>query len=449
MKFFRLNAEDIYKTKSSQDCMLFKDRLVFKESSTLFNQKTMDMVEVSPRKLNLKDSNNIYIVKLYANKPWQTRVKELANRSIDNNAVVIGVNVVSFNIQSSVQKSIKVVENLISSGINPSNIVLEGLCLGGGVATLTAKHFLDKGITLNLFADRGFAKSNCVFTRSVLEGIEPGHKIQRWFIRVILGGIEKSVTSHEHSNIDIGKSFLALREKSPERTNYSVIRLKKDKSGKIIERDATVSYDNSLHYILREEKTRIKKPFKAAIAFLMDSKNSKVSREQSTSILMGYFNDYRQIRENNFEKEQNLAFFKMAIKKVEQNDGPAAIVLLKHAVKRINGYHKFEKLYSDEQKALHSLNGQFLFNSAYSCTLLRNENIDFNRVNPDMLDRIQNEEDIIASAGNHTNTMQNPSIGAGIDGKNSMFESFIQNIKKLNDTEKKLDNNNRKMDCIF
>jgi len=49
------------------------------------------------------------------------------------------------------------VQHLLDQGVKPENIVLSGWSLGGGVASLVAKHYHDKNQKLYLFNDRSFS----------------------------------------------------------------------------------------------------------------------------------------------------------------------------------------------------------------------------------------------------------------------------------------------------
>lgn len=55
------------------------------------------------------------------------------------------------------EDGIAMVDNLLSKGVPPENIILFGHSLGGGVASVVAEHFFDKGLHLSLFNSRSFS----------------------------------------------------------------------------------------------------------------------------------------------------------------------------------------------------------------------------------------------------------------------------------------------------
>lgn len=101
-------------------------------------------------------------------------------------AVKLNCNVVGFNHRgvcwstgqtrsqdNMVTDTIAQVQRLLDDGIEPEKITLKGFSLGGAVATLTAKHFHDRGIKVNLFNDRSF---------SSLTNLLVGHiRMANWF----------------------------------------------------------------------------------------------------------------------------------------------------------------------------------------------------------------------------------------------------------------------------
>jgi len=108
----------------------------------------LDTVEISS---NPKDLNCPYVIKFCGNgMTYHQIISELVSTAERNNATVIGFDYPNVGSSTSVRiysqtqlvnSGIAQVQRLLDKGINPKNITLHGLSLGGGVATLVAAHF--------------------------------------------------------------------------------------------------------------------------------------------------------------------------------------------------------------------------------------------------------------------------------------------------------------------
>jgi len=130
---------------------------------TTFDNAEIDGIEINPEK-----KSDIYIIKFNGN---GALFEDRGNfEQYINDAYRLNANVIAFNYrgvgnskktpessQDLVTDGIAEVQRILDQGVEAKHIVLDGLSLGGGVATLVAKHFHDKGIKVNLFNDRSFS----------------------------------------------------------------------------------------------------------------------------------------------------------------------------------------------------------------------------------------------------------------------------------------------------
>lgn len=142
--------------------------------------KTHDDAYLSSIEINCpsEEKNHPYIIEFNGNGESYTREYKLTNLANDASrlqATVIGFNYRGVEPSTSVPTSktqlvtdgIAQVQRLLDKKVEPNRIVLYGLSLGGGIATLVAKHFHDKGIRINLFNDRSFSSISSTATRMI------------------------------------------------------------------------------------------------------------------------------------------------------------------------------------------------------------------------------------------------------------------------------------------
>jgi len=70
---------------------------------------------------------------------------------------VVGSTKAPSSFEDLVTDGIAQVQRLLTQGVPPANIVLNGVSLGAGIATLVAAHFHSHDIPVRLFSDRGFS----------------------------------------------------------------------------------------------------------------------------------------------------------------------------------------------------------------------------------------------------------------------------------------------------
>ena len=128
---------------------------------------TLDSIEIKPQDEASKPlSEQYYIVKFNGNgMQYQDALINYANDANRLNVSVIGFNYRGVGnskkspgtFQDLVTDGIAQVQRLLDKGVNSRKITLDGLSLGGGVATLVAAHFHKIGQPVYLWNDRSFA----------------------------------------------------------------------------------------------------------------------------------------------------------------------------------------------------------------------------------------------------------------------------------------------------
>jgi len=138
----------------------------------------LDSIEVTSKlDKELLPSNKIYIIKFNGN----GALYEYQVDSYIRDTKKLKCSVVGFNYRgvgeskgdpmsksSLVIDGIAEVQRILDKGILPKNIVLDGVSLGGAVATLVAKHFHGKGFKINLFNDRSFSSISSTAVNMIL-----------------------------------------------------------------------------------------------------------------------------------------------------------------------------------------------------------------------------------------------------------------------------------------
>ena len=81
------------------------------------------------------------------------------------------------------------VQRLVALGVKPENIGLEGMCLGGAVATLAAARLHEQGIKVKLYNERSFRSIPRMVTGYILPGPNSNHWNPINWLRYIAAGV--------------------------------------------------------------------------------------------------------------------------------------------------------------------------------------------------------------------------------------------------------------------
>ena len=141
----------------------------------------LDTVEFIHESQNSKNiSEQKYIINYVGNGMCYEHAKE----DMLNDVNKLNCNVIGFNfrgVASSTGKatskddlltdSIAQVQRLLDKGVTPNNIVLQGHSLGASIATLTAAHFHQQGVDINVFNGRSFSTLTNVVIGQVRKNI--------------------------------------------------------------------------------------------------------------------------------------------------------------------------------------------------------------------------------------------------------------------------------------
>jgi hypothetical protein len=360
----------------------------FIKKNKFVNNTLLDSVFAIPKDYDFENPNNIYYIKLMSMLPWQSKLPELANTCLENNVIAIGLNSNNLNPELYINKGIHFLDYLINQqGINPKNIILEGHCMAGGIATYITKHFHDRGMKINLFANRSFAKTPKLFEPDLERKDLVGY-VKKPFLHA-LNPIQGKYIKDKKMNVYPGEIFKELYQKNPDRINYIVYREPSN-----TRHDETVAYKNTLHYALKPIRKIQKKPILDAINFLekLSSKDKKYapiikSNKQVIDYLLAAKNKYAGIKQEIDVKEKNIGLFDLAIKQVSKNkDYTLAAKTLKEAVTLINTKHKVMNVFTaDGEKTLfrrehrkHEERESFLYSRGENCFVAKNTWIEDN-----------------------------------------------------------------------
>ncbi len=138
------------------------------------------------------------------------------------------------------------VQRLLDQGISPENITLNGLSIGGGVATCVAWYFHQQGLKVNLFNDRSFS-SSLKLVLSHLQNIP------------ILGGVLGFIFTLLVCNSAWYAPIAELFQEIPqEYRDYMLVRTPRSKRTTETQDDCAIPHEGSLHLGLREQRRKIK-----------------------------------------------------------------------------------------------------------------------------------------------------------------------------------------------
>lgn len=132
-----------------------------------YDGAVLDSIEIKPQvEISKPQSEQYYIVKFNGNgMQYQDALNNFAYDARRLNVSVIGFNYRGVGnsmktpdtFQDLVTDGIAQVQRLLDSGVESKKITLDGLSLGGGVATMVAAHFHKIGKPVYLWNDRSFA----------------------------------------------------------------------------------------------------------------------------------------------------------------------------------------------------------------------------------------------------------------------------------------------------
>lgn len=125
----------------------------------------VDGIEIKPK----NDFQGQYIIKFNGNyMQYEDRLAAFAQEALKLKATIVGFNYRGvgnskkspYKFQDLVVDGIAQVERLIAEGVQPEKIILDGISLGGAVATMVAKYFHDAGQKVYLWNDRSLSSIN-------------------------------------------------------------------------------------------------------------------------------------------------------------------------------------------------------------------------------------------------------------------------------------------------
>lgn len=127
----------------------------------------LDTIEIKPAEEALKPlEDQYYIVKYNGNgMHYQDRIQEFVRDANNLESNIIGFNYRGVGnsvkqpetVQDLITDGIAQVQRLLDAGVDSRKITLDGISLGGGIATMVAHYFHQQGKTVYLWNDRSFA----------------------------------------------------------------------------------------------------------------------------------------------------------------------------------------------------------------------------------------------------------------------------------------------------
>lgn len=127
----------------------------------------LDTIEIKPAEEALKSlSDQYYIMKYNGNgMHYQDRIQEFVRDANKLKSNIIGFNYRGVGnsvkqpqtVQDLITDGIAQVQRLLDAGVDSKKITLDGISLGGGIATMVAHYFHQQGKPIYLWNDRSFA----------------------------------------------------------------------------------------------------------------------------------------------------------------------------------------------------------------------------------------------------------------------------------------------------
>lgn len=243
----------------------FNDEVLLHERHTIitFDEAQLDTLEIRHRaQQELEPKHQTFIINFNCNfKVYEQSLAEMQENARDLQTNVIGFNYRNVGRSQGQVKfmchliidGIAQVQRLLDQGVSPENITLNGLSIGGGVATCVAWYFHQQGKKVNLFNDRSFA-SSLKLVLSHVEGIP------------ILGGILSLLCTLIMFNSAWYASIAELFQDIPgEFRDYMLVRTPRAKRTAESQDDLSIPHEGSLHRGLRDGRRQIKAEFDAQI----------------------------------------------------------------------------------------------------------------------------------------------------------------------------------------
>lgn len=228
-----------------------------------FDAACLDTLEIRHQaQQELEPQHQTFIINFNCNfKAYEQSLVEMQENARDLQTNVIGFNYRNVGRSQGQVKfmchliidGIAQVQRLLDQGISPENITLNGLSIGGGIATCVAWYFHQQGIKLNLFNDRSFASS----LQLVLSHVEH---------LPVLGGILSFLCTLIICNSAWYACIAELFQEIPEPfRDYMLVRTPKAKRTLQSEDDLSIPHESSLHLGLRAQRRQIKRELDARI----------------------------------------------------------------------------------------------------------------------------------------------------------------------------------------
>ena len=225
---------------------------------------TLEIVHQS--QANKAPEHQKYIIHLTGN---ATCYEEIMHK-MKEDAKALCTNVVGFNfrgVRSSTGRAkstddlvidgIAQVQRLLDRGVSPKNIILKGHSLGGGVASLVAKHFHQLKQPIKIFNDRSFSTITNVVVGQIRGPERPGRIILGWlanpFIKLALALVKWEINA--------GSAFRRIPEAYRE---YIVVRSRKALRSQYPD-DRVIRHYASIHEALTSERSARKKTIDKAL----------------------------------------------------------------------------------------------------------------------------------------------------------------------------------------
>jgi hypothetical protein len=219
----------------------------------------LDTIQITPEITDTSDiSKQYFIVKFLGN---GMQYADLLPKIIDD-ANNLNTTVIAFDYRNvgSSKKAPRKFQDLVTDGIaqiyrlldlgaDPSKILLDGLSLGGAVATMTAKYCHDHGFKVYLWNDRSFA----ALSKASAGLFAPiTHSLSSDLAFTSLESTTWSTMAPLGWEIDVAKAYLTI---PAQYKNYMVVARKSAKSYG----DGVIHHKASLHYSVKEkEKMTVK-----------------------------------------------------------------------------------------------------------------------------------------------------------------------------------------------
>ncbi|WP_133136379.1 hypothetical protein [Legionella rowbothamii] len=236
----------------------FDDEVLRHERHTIvtFDEAQLDTLEIRHRaQQELEPQYQTFIINFNCNfKVYEQSLAEMQENARDLQTNVIGFNYRNVGRSQGQVKfmchliidGIAQVQRVLDQGVSPENITLNGLSIGGGIATCVAWYFHRQGKKVNLFNDRSFA-SSLKLVLSHVEGIP------------ILGGILSLLCTLIIFNSAWYASIAELFQDIPgEFRDYMLVRTPRAERSVDSQDDLSIPHEGSLHFGLRDKRREIK-----------------------------------------------------------------------------------------------------------------------------------------------------------------------------------------------